>query len=811
LVWVAAAFAAGIYIAALAPILGVFAFSTLCLAGVLFAAFQSRLPSRNVPAVLLCAFSVGGLLWNARHGGPPGDPLSRYVVQQDDRKLWALEGRVRLADLEETDPESYSFLLDVDEIREKSTTEPIRGTVAVRWNIPDALVFADERVRVTGRLTPRLSAVNFGASSYEDYMRGQGVHSALQTTGPNAVERLEPGRSTSLRYWASRMRAYQMQRLTEAVPQSALPFLYAVWLGYRTTIAQDEYEAYINSGTAHILSVSGIHMAMVFVTASFLVRLVTRRVRVRALIVMGAVVLFTLMSGLRPSALRSAIMIIVYLLAEIFEREPDSLTALSLSALLLLGWNPDTLFDVGFLLSFLSVASILFFAKPVAAFLGAISGACRRFLGSTLFPRLMPWLLALRNTVAVSLAVQILPTPFAIYTFHVFPLGAVAANLLVIPASTLALWLCFLTSVATLVSRDAALLFGHALEPVVGFIRVIVEGMGTSGMTHRVLTSPTTFSVLCYYACVVSCVGIAKSERRRPWVLAAIACAVFAIAGWRPLVSPATVDFLDVGHGDSTFVRSPEGATLLVDGADRTPQVDMGRRIVAPFLWSSHVRRLDYVALTHPDRDHIGGLLFVVEKFPVGTVLLGPTETDRPLEQELLAVCARKGIPVKRVHAGTALDLGGMTLTVLHPPPGWTAAQDVNDQSLVLRLEWNGISILLPGDIEAAAEAAVSETPCHANVLKAPHHGSRTSSSTRFITTVDPECCIISTGGSSGREHVDETILARYRDYDIPVWCTDRFGGIRLRRKHDKVLLESARNQRGYPCPSAEYPEIRAR
>ena len=156
------------------------------------------------------------------------------------------------------------------------------------------------------------------------------------------------------------------------VPADALPFVLAVWLGYRTAMPNEEYQAYLDSGTVHILSVSGLHMAMIYATSSFLISLYIRRPRLRAVLCMMAVAAFTLMSGMRASALRSAVMVFVYLIAELLDREPDAPTALGESALLLLVFDPEILFDGGFQLSFLCVASMLLFAGRVSQHLAFV-------------------------------------------------------------------------------------------------------------------------------------------------------------------------------------------------------------------------------------------------------------------------------------------------------------------------------------------------------------------------------------------------------------------------------------------------------
>lgn len=178
---------------------------------------------------------------------------------------------------------------------------------------------------------------------------------------------------------------------------------------------------------------------------------------------------------------------------------------------------------------------------------------------------------------------------------------------------------------------------------------------------------------------------------------------------------------------------------------------------------SQGVKRLDAVVATHADRDHIGGLPYIVDHFRVGEVLLScGAEDDR--ERPLLEACTRRGVPVHRLKRGDTVDLEDGRLEVLHPPDPWPAEKNDNNRSLVLRLTWSGPTMLFPGDAQAEAEKELVENECPASVLKAPHHGSNTSSTPAFIDAVSPADCIVSTGNSRSREVADPEI-DRYLDF----------------------------------------------
>ncbi|MCX6922806.1 MAG: ComEC/Rec2 family competence protein, partial [Verrucomicrobia bacterium] len=299
MVWVAGAFVAGLGAASVGVFPGWLAPLALLVAAILVAwGFSARSASRS-SSISMAAFAAGVLLWNAQHTGEIGDPLSRYVAENPQQDMWTVEGVVRLTDLENSQSDQRLFVLDVDTVHVAGKTLALHGATTFRQFQSADVVYATQRFRVTGRLTTAIGRVNPNLPGYEGYARSKGIHTALDIEAPEDVEVLSDGRTWSVAYWASRLRRVQAERMARSVPESALGFANAIWLGYRSQMSAAENQTYIESGTYHILSVSGIHMAMVFYTALMLASMVTKSRRKQAIFAIVALGLFTLMSGLR--------------------------------------------------------------------------------------------------------------------------------------------------------------------------------------------------------------------------------------------------------------------------------------------------------------------------------------------------------------------------------------------------------------------------------------------------------------------------------------------------------------------------------
>ena len=236
----------------------------------------------------------------------------------------------------------------------------------------------------------------------------------------------------------------------------------------------------------------------------------------------------------------------------------------------------------------------------------------------------------------------------------------------------------------------------------------------------------------------------------------------------RGLVNPLEVMFLDVDQADATFVRFPSGRSLLVDaGGTVRGTFDVGARIVSPILWGAGVRRLDYLALTHGDPDHIGGAPSVIRDFKPREVWTGVPVAPAERIQELEQLSHRIGAAWRVLQAGDRFQHAGVSVRVWHPPvPEWERQEVRNDDSLVIELRYGRVSVVLPGDIGRTVEAALApEIPAAPiRVLKVPHHGSRTSSSAEFIAALRPRIAVVSAGRHNRFGHPHPDVVQRYQD-----------------------------------------------
>ena len=288
--------------------------------------------------------------------------------------------------------------------------------------------------------------------------------------------------------------------------------------------------------------------------------------------------------------------------------------------------------------------------------------------------------------------------------------------------------------------------------------------------------------------------GARRPKRAYVMVVAGVFwCVLF----WKPWHATADITFLDVGHGDAAVVRTEDGKTVLIDGGNLSEFVDLGRRVVGPFLWAHHISRVDAIFVSHTDTDHLGGLYYVLRRFPVGVVYTAPRFGDSVEGQAFLDQCERNGVEVKEIVAGMRVDIGDCAIQLLHPNVNDLEGLKDNDRSLVFTLKSGGVSVLFTGDIERRAERLIFDgEPLSVDVVKVPHHGSNTSSTDSMLDSVHARYAVVSSGTRGAKTLARPEVIQRYVDAGMQVYRTDYGGSIRVWREDAELRVSGARAMR---------------
>jgi competence protein ComEC len=755
-------------------------------------------------------------LWTAVY--LPADHVSRHLSPTPV----TLEGEVlRRA---KAGPNRTTLDLAAQVLTDETSVVSISGRVRVTAYDFEPMVQTGDIVRIHHlRLRRPSGSRNPGAFDYGRYLGRRGIYVTGSLSKQEHLDVVQHSSNVLLER-LSRFKHNLAGWIAAAMDEDEAAITTEMALGVRSGLPPQVREAFSASGTVHLLSVSGFHVAAVYGAVFFLLRFLIKQVRFRLLghvsggprpsklaatgalaVVMGYACLVTL-DGLvdlvDPNfpAIRSTIMITTFVFAYLMDRDGDPFNITLLAALLILALDPFALFGIGFQLSFVGVLTIFYayrFLSPVR------KEETDQGRSPNSVTRLKRWL---RDAVVVSTFASLGTAPLILYHFERLPCIAPLANIIVAPFASIAVPSAIIASFTTQIfpTLGSILLFltGVIVKSMYGVIRFFAA-LPFAAPYIGAVSLP---AVLLAYATVLL-LPYSRLYRVARWATIGGAVTVSIWLVW-PWLFPAgrgqlLVTFLDVGHGDASFIRFPHGTTMLIDGGGSyRDDVDIGARVVAPFLRHTRVCCLDYLVATHPHPDHAKGLGFILGDFRVGQFW----DNGAPLRSEwysaLRAMAVQRGIYRDVVAEGyTAAVIDGVHLTLLHPsatfqPPktrrGGRDEVSENNRSLVLRLTYGAVSVLFTGDIEQEAESFLLQAghDLRATILKVPHHGSRSSSSEPFVRAVDPRIVVFSVPRDSRFGHPHPTVVERYKAEGVHVLRTDEHGAITVRSDGRSVWIE---------------------
>jgi competence protein ComEC len=651
--------------------------------------------------------------------------------------------------------------------------------------------------------------------------------------------------------------------------------LRALVLGDGSRLDRETADAFRRAGLFHILVVSGAHVMLVAAALLWPARRFIRSAAV--LFALGAVPVwaYTLALGMTSPCVRAALAVTLALAASLAQRPAPPANTVSVIAIVVLLWDPASLFDPSFQLTFAAVAALVLVAAPLDDRLAdvgrwrprrgtpypphcarparvvaeALYWSQRRFErrqrreparyaldkapAAALFERLRVQglaRLAVRALLA-TLVVQIALAPLSVAHFRRVSPSALAATVPVEALLALALACGFAYLALHAASPDAATWLVPPIEAMVrGAREIAVWAASAPWGTTRVPAPVDSRAILPWVAlAAVAALAIAASRwhpvrrtgstsvasvRSGRLLCAALAAAV--AAGAAVVIGPdrppgdgrLRVLFLDVGQGDATLVRFPSGETMLVDAGGRPrlapplgfedgrpvygERFDVGERVVCEALWALGISRLDLVAVSHGDVDHAGGFDAVLDNFAIGRALLPP---DIGGEGARIAGRLRaRGVPIVELSAGNVFDFGGARVEAVWPEPNWVGGD--NDRSLALRLSFGRRAVLLTGDMEERAEWAAIGAGWRlaADVLKVPHHGSRTSSSDLLLRAVSPRVAVVSAPRVSPYGHPHTQVCERLRAHGATLFQTGVDGAVEVVTDGEGLVVTSMRD-----------------
>jgi competence protein ComEC len=598
-------------------------------------------------------------------------------------------------------------------------------------------------------------------------LRRRGVHVVLRASSWRVV-----GRRGGAAGIADRLRARLAGTIAPGLEDDRRAVVAGVVLGEDESLSEELRGDFRASGLYHLLAVSGQNVALLAGGVILLTWLTGVSRWVGEVGAVAAIAAYVVAVGWQPSVVRAGVAGVLTSLAWLVARPRDRWYFLLLGAAVLLAWNPYSLLEPGFQLSFTAVAAIFVTVPRVER---ALEG--------------YPVPAVLRGVLAVSGACGLATAPIALFHFGSVPLYAVLSNALAAPAVGPLLGLALVTSAVEPVSASAA----HGLAWANGWLAAYVAACArlVAGLPYAELSTAAAALVL---GGGILALVVARRLRppRGPRLAALAAISVLILVGWRswPDAQPPApptglrMTVLDVGQGDSIVLQVPEGAVVVDQGP---PEADVARQ-----LGRLGVRRIALLVLTHPQRDHVGGAEHVLETHDVDAVLDPALQVESPDAKDAVAEARADDVPIVVARAGQAYRLGKLRLRVLWPEDAGSPGEDPNENATVLLASYGNVDALLPADAESSVTLPLR--PPRVEILKVAHHGSADDGLSRLLELVRPQVAVISCGAGNDYGHpASSTVSALDAAPNLDLYRTDEDGRVTVETDGASISVATER------------------
>jgi len=751
----------------------------------------------SVPAILFLQGSLSILTF----APPPSTPA--ILCQQEKGKRTVLEGII--CEGPEYSPGKTQFVIQATGITTFGVPIPLSERVLLTVKGRPSLKYGDF-IRCETRLHRPENFKNPGGYDYEKRLRLGKIFLTGFISDASKVLVLREDQGNAFKSSLEAFRDSIRERINRHSPFPERTVLAAMILGDSKEIPQSIQEKFNITGTSHILAVSGFNVSLVALWTIWVIRWMLKRsaylllrfnvIKLSLVSAFLPVLFYTFVAGAGMSVLRATVMALVFMTAILVDRRQDLINTLAAAAFLILMISPEALFDLSFQLSFAAVGAILLINPLFTQYFpdrGSFVASDRKAI---LFYKIRGQIgLFLITTLSATLGTL----PILAFYFNRLSVVVIPANAVLVPI--LGLLALPVSMLVIAVSPLSDFLAGFLLSTSAWLVKIslsLVDFFASLPGAAFYVCTPSLGQIAAFYLLLIFCISLihlyrqpASPEQSRKKLLLWTALALTFLFLTASCVQQRErrigsrelrVTAIDVHQGSSTLVRFPGGKTMLVDGGGLPVEgFDIGRSVVAPFLWHEGIRKIDIVVLSHVHADHLGGLPFIVENFSVSEVWSNGENVDSETYRHFLEIIRRKGIRHRILKDQEyTMEVGEVGIRLFNPGMPNSSGENPNEQSLVMQLTFGNVRLLLPGDISADQEAKLLEdySDLRSSVLFVPHHGSRVSSSMPFLKAISPQLAVISCGPDNVFEFPHEEALTRYQAVGAKIFRTDRQGAV---------------------------------
>lgn len=572
------------------------------------------------------------------------------------------------------------------------------------------------KVRIYGTYSEPEDARNYKGLSYKKLYQAKKIYGTIKSEDIQ-IKKLNSISPISMA--SAMVRDKIAETIKEILPQNTQGLLRGILIGDKSDIDMNLQIDFKVSSLLHLLAISGTHVLYVILGIKFILSILKIPKQITYYLVDLILIFFMYLTNFTASVVRASIMGILMTTSKIIYRKADSITSMAVSLIIILIYNPFSIFDIGLQLTFLGTLGIMALNMPI-----------RDFLKTKISPKIA-------NIISIPISVQVMIIPIMILNFHSISLTFLISNVLAVPLTGIIILYGYANVVLGIMFVKIAKIFAIVLNFLLSFLILIARFVAKMKLSNVFVSTPNLMFIFLYYL-AIACI---KSRKKFKCIITILLIFILFNVIYEVIPKKLEIHMVDVGQGDCELIITPRGKKILIDGGEK-------EGVLLDYLLNMKVKKLDYVIISHFDSDHCYNLVGILKDLKVKNIIVSKQAKNTDLFDDIIQECKKKKVNIITIESNQKIEIEKLvTLDFMWPCDDNFIGDDLNNNSIVVKLKYKEFSALFTGDIEEKAEQMIvrkyPDEILKSTVLKVAHHGSKTSSTQEFINEVLPEIAII--------------------------------------------------------------------
>ena len=739
---------------------------------------------------------------------------SFFYIDKNIENIEYIECIAKIISIKEEKEYTNKYIVKVLDVNESYDIENIK---LIMYLAKDINFLTGDIVYVKGEFSTADSKRNYGGFDYNKYLKQSKIFGIIQ-----AEECIKISKQEDLYSFLENIRYKFLIKIESLYNNENAGFLKSLLFGKTDGLTDDIKYSFRDSSLSHVLAISGMHVTYVVIGIKFVLDKIVKSKKFKNNLLIFFIIFFSFITGNSVSGIRACIMGVMSIFANNFERKNNFYFSLIYSFLIIILFNPYNIYNIGLWLSYMGSLGIVCFSSFLKKYIYKKIKFKKKI--NIIFQKIREYII---ENFVVTFSAQILIFPIMMYVFNTISISFFISNILVSFFVGPLLILGYASVLLSFINFPFLKLIVYVNEIFIVIVVKISEICSKLPFSKIYVITPNIIMVFVYYGIVFGLIYF--SFKKRFYFFRIIISKSFFKKELKKIIdkilffkkyifilfiivsvilfqiklnshSMFQINFVDVGQGDCTYIKTFSGKNIIIDGGEgNTEKYDYGENVVLPYLLDREVKKIDYLIISHADSDHIGGLFAIIENIKIDKILIGIQPQISEQYVELLEISKDKNIKLVELKAGDRLNLEKeIYLEVLWPKENdFIELNTLNNNSLVFKISYKKFSILFTGDIEEIAEKEIlklyenNKSFLNATILKVAHHGSKTSTCLEFLKSVNPKIVLIGVGKNNNFGHPSKSVINRLKDNNVQIYRTDYNGEINIVFSKNRITVNT--------------------